>query len=63
MSTHARGRFEVSLKVQDGQQGEDAAIGRMTLDKQFHGDLEGTSKGLMLSAGNPAAGAAGYVAM
>ena len=25
----------------------------MTIDKQFHGDLEGTSKGQMLAAGDP----------
>jgi hypothetical protein len=63
MSIHARGTFEVTLTPQAPQDGEEAAIGRVTLDKQFHGDIEATSRGLMLSAGNPAAGAAGYVAM
>ena len=38
-------------------------IGRVALDKTFHGDLEGASKGEMLGSGNPAKGAAGYVAM
>jgi len=28
----------------------DAGLARMTIDKQFHGDLEGTSKGIMLSS-------------
>ncbi|MGO9126639.1 MAG: DUF3224 domain-containing protein, partial [Terriglobales bacterium] len=37
--------------------------GRMTIDKQFHGDLEGTSKGEMLSAMTEVKGSAGYVAM
>jgi hypothetical protein len=43
--------------------GADASIGRMSLDKQFHGDLEGTSKGQMLSAMGGVKGSAGYVAM
>jgi hypothetical protein len=41
----------------------DAPIGRMSLDKQFHGDLEATSKGQMLAAGTEVKGSAGYVAM
>jgi len=57
---HATGTFEVSLAVQKPDQPE---IERRTLDKKFHGDLEGTSKGVMLSAGNAATGAGGYVAM
>jgi hypothetical protein len=36
---------------------------RMSIEKVIHGGLEATSKGEMLSAGNPKAGAAGYVAM
>jgi hypothetical protein len=35
----------------------------MALDKQFHGDLEGTSKGQMLSTMGDVKGSAGYVAM
>jgi hypothetical protein len=35
----------------------------MTIDKQFHGDLEATSKGEMLAAGTAVKGSAGYVAM
>jgi hypothetical protein len=42
---------------------EDATMGRMTIDKQFHGELEGTSKGQMLSAMTDVKGSAGYVAM
>lgn len=37
--------------------------GRMTFTKTFHGPLAGTSDGEMLTAGAPAAGSAGYVAM
>ena len=35
----------------------------MSIDKQFHGDLEGTSQGQMLSAGTSTKGSAGYVAI
>src|SRR5580658_2270068 len=35
----------------------------MSIDKQFHGDLDATSKGEMLAAGTPAKGSGGYVAM
>ena len=33
------------------------------IDKQFHGDLEATSKGQMLAAGTAIEGSAGYVAI
>jgi len=35
----------------------------MSIDKQFHGDLEGTSKGQMLAVSSEVKGSAGYVAM
>jgi hypothetical protein len=35
----------------------------MLLDKQFHGDLEGTSQGQMLAASGNVEGSAGYVAI
>lgn len=49
---HAHGSFDVKLVPQkpDGTGATDAGVARLTLDKQFHGDLEGTSKGEMLSA-------------
>jgi len=37
--------------------------GRFDLAKEWSGDIVGTSQGVMLSAGDPAAGAAGYVAL
>ena len=58
--THATGTFEVKLTPQAT---DDPGLGRMTIDKQFHGDLEGTSKGQMLSAGTDVKGSAGYVAI
>ncbi len=36
---------------------------RMTFTKAWSGPLSGTSEGVMLSAGSPADGAAGYVAL
>ena len=64
MTRHAEGTFEVKMSppgTDDATTG--TAIARFGIDKQFHGDLEGASKGLMLSAGDPAKGNAGYVAM
>ena len=46
MTTHARGAFEVTLKPLPAyESAEGSMLGRMSIDKQFHGDLEGTSKG------------------
>ena len=59
----ASGTFEVKLAPQTLDPSEDAAIGRMSIDKQFHGDLEGTSKGQMLAHRTAVDGSAGYVAM
>lgn len=42
---------------------EEAAIGRMLLDKIFHGDLDASSKGQMLAHMTSVKGSAGYVAM
>jgi Protein of unknown function (DUF3224) len=60
---HATGTFDVKLTPQSPEEG-DAGLGRMSIDKQFHGDLDGTSKGFMLaSAGAVVKGSGGYVAM
>ena len=42
---------------------KDIKIGRLSIDKTFHGDLKGTSQGEMLSAMTDAEGSAGYVAI
>jgi hypothetical protein len=60
--SHASGTFEVKLVPQTDDKG-DASLGRMTIDKQFHGDLEGTSKGQMLTGMTEVKGSAGYVAI
>jgi Protein of unknown function (DUF3224) len=62
MTNHATGIFEVKLNPQDD--GPDAPVGRMSIDKQFQGDLSGTSNGQMLMASSPSVnGSAGYVAI
>lgn len=58
----ASGTFEVKMAPQATAH-EGSALGRMSIDKQFHGDLEGTSKGEMLSALTGTEGSAGYVAI
>jgi hypothetical protein len=64
MTMHATGTFEVKLLPQIIEDKTDgAALGRMSIDKQFHGDLEATSKGEMLSAMTGIKGSAGYVAI
>jgi len=65
MTKHANGAFDVKVIPQkpDNKQAETAKFGRMSLDKQFHGDLDATSQGEMLSAGPDAQGSGAYVAL
>ena len=59
MSARAIGTFEVKLTPQVS----DGVPARMSLDKQFHGDLEASSQGEMLTAMTKIKGSAGYVAI
>jgi hypothetical protein len=64
MTMQASGPFEVKLAPQPPGEGiESANLGRMTIDKQFHGALEARSLGEMLAAGTAVEGSAGYVAL
>lgn len=64
MTIHASGTFDVKMTPQASEaKATGAAVGRYSLDKQFHGDLAGTSKGEMLAVGTAVQGSAGYVAM
>ena len=64
MATRASGAFEVKLSPRaTDDQAEGGLLGRMSIDKQFRGDLEATSKGEMLTAGTSVKGSAGYVAI
>jgi len=64
MTQHASGTFEVKTTPLDPAfKTEDNSFGRMSIDKQFHGDLEAASKGEMLTAGSPVKGSGAYVAI
>jgi len=63
MTTRISGPFEVKLTPQAATASEEATVGRLLIDKQFHGDLEATSQGQMLAAGTSTEGSAGYVAI
>jgi hypothetical protein len=57
---HATGSFDV--KTQPLDPADKGAIAKLSLEKQFHGDLEATSKGAMLAIGS-AKGNGAYVAL
>lgn len=61
----ASGRFEVAMQPQADPAAETpgATLGRLRLDKQYHGDLQATAQGQMLSAITATPGSAGYVAI
>lgn len=61
---HASGKFDVKMIPQPAEEGVgDASIGRMALDKHYHGDLEATGLGQMLAIRTAVEGSAGYVAL
>src|SRR5580765_6794820 len=63
MKHHAKGAFDVKLQPLEAyNKNADAGLGRMSIDKHFHGELEATSQGEMLYAGS-AKGSGGYVAI
>jgi hypothetical protein len=59
------GKFDAKLNpLKSYAQGkDDINLGRMSIDKTFHGELEASSKGEMLSAMTAVQGSAGYVAI
>ena len=60
----ATGNFEVTLNPQpmDNIPGSEG-LGRMSIDKRYHGELEATGQGQMLTGGTPIKNSAGYVAI
>ena len=63
--SRASGSFDVKIVPQpaDGRP-EAAALGRMTIDKTYHGDLDGTAVGQMLTGMSPTEKTSGvYVAV
>ncbi len=64
MTDHARGTFDVTLTPQGtDDDGSGVPLGRLAIDKRFHGPLDATSRGEMLSARTATPGSAGYVAI
>jgi hypothetical protein len=64
MSATAQGTFEVTITpLAQYNTSEGAKLARMSIDKRFHGDLQASSQGEMLSAGTDVKGSAGYVAI
>lgn len=60
----AAGRFTVSTKPQQKPDvAPGSSLGRLSLDKQFLGELVASGKGEMLTAMTETAGSAGYVAI
>lgn len=62
---HISGAFEVKTIPQktDNNEAESAKISRMSLDKEFLGDLKATSKGEMIFTGTDVEGSGVYVAL
>lgn len=61
MSHRARGTFTVKMQPLPAAPAE--GLASFSMKKEIHGDLEGGSQGVMISAGDPKFGEAGYVAM
>ena len=57
---HVSGPFDVKMNPQTSSE---ESIGRMSIDKQYHGDLEAGGKGEFLGVYGSVKGSAGYVAM
>ena len=63
MPSHSTGTFDVKVIPQSPDDAAGGPFSRLFLDKRFHGDLDGVSKGQMLAAGTVVEGSAGYVAL
>jgi hypothetical protein len=64
VTENASGTFEVKLAPSgESDKAEGSTLGSYSLDKQYHGDLEASAKGTMLTAGTDVKGSAGYVAI
>jgi len=59
----ARGTFDVKVIPQAADDRAGGPFSRLFLDKQFQGNLEGTSQGQMLGAMSAVEGSGGYVAL
>jgi hypothetical protein len=60
VTTRAAGAFDVDMKPQDAA---GSPVGRFVLTKRYHGDLDATGTGEMLTGMTAEKGSAGYVAI
>ena len=60
---HAKGTFDVKVAPVTEDRAGGSTLGRYSLDKQYHGDLEASAKGEMLTAGSDVKGSGAYVAV
>jgi hypothetical protein len=60
---HAHGPFDVKLAPLDAAHTGEGALGRMSIDKQYRGDLVATGEGEMLSIMSAVSGSGAYVAL
>lgn len=64
MTETARGSFDVTVEpVHQERLADGNGVGRYALTKQYHGDLEATAKGDMLTGETPVENAGAYVAI
>ena len=64
LTKHAAGPFDVKITPEPlADKSADANLGRMSIDKQYHGDLEATARGEMLTASTTVKGSGVYVAV
>jgi hypothetical protein len=59
----AQGTFDVTVTPQKPTDSANEPFQSLLITKQFHGDLEATSKGQMLGSRGPIEGSGGYVAL
>ena len=63
MTTHATGPFDVKITPQGPDIADVPMLGRMSIDKQYHGDLDAKAVGQMLTAGTDTKASGAYVAV
>jgi hypothetical protein len=64
MTSQATGTFEVKVKpLPEDVKVPGLTVGRFSIDKEWKGDLVGTSKGEMMTTGGAVKGSGGYVAV
>ena len=63
VTKHASGTFDVTITPQKDEGIGDQTIGRMSIDKRYHGDLEGSGLGQMLAGMGEVKESGAYVAI